>query len=80
MKSLNTQKETYVDKQQLQQQIDDMKAKLAEMEALLNQPIINYWQPEYTESYYYVNHVCTVLKDYARDPNISRYRVFKTRS
>ena len=67
-----------MNKEQLQQQINDMKAKLAEMESLLNQPTINYWQPECKESYYYVNHARRVLKDCARDLNLSRYRVFRT--
>lgn len=80
MKSLNTQKETYVDKQQLQQQVNDMKAKLAEMEALLNQPAINYWQPSVLslDKYYYISPLGTIGTDTANDSDISRYRVFKT--
>ena len=67
-----------MDKQQLQQQIDDMKAKLAEMEALLNQPTINYWQPIKNERYFYLhptNQIHTALNYFPED---TKYRVFKT--
>ena len=65
---------------QLQQQINDMKAKLAEMEALLNQPTINYWQPSVLslDKYYYISTLGTIRTDTANDSDISRYRVFKT--
>ena len=65
---------------QLQQQIDNMKAKLAEMEALLNQPAINYWQPSVLslDKYYYISPLGTIKTDTANDSDISRYRVFKT--
>lgn len=45
-------------KEELQSQIEDMKQKLAKMEALLNQPeaSINYWQPKEDDSLYYVNY------------------------
>lgn len=70
------------DKQQLQQQVTDMKTKLAEMEALLNKlkPIINYWQPnvkEY-ESYYFINQLGNIKEECANDNSVKRYRVFKT--
>lgn len=66
--------------EQLQQQIDDMKAKLAEMEALLNQPAINYWQPSVLslDKYYYISPLGTIKTDIANDSDISRYKVFKT--
>lgn len=68
-----------MDKQQLQQQINEMKAKLAKMEALLNQSIINYWQPENNEKYFYVNELGNI--DYSRVClNLSRYRIFKTQA
>ena len=65
---------------QLQQQIDNMKAELAEMEALLNQPAINYWQPSVLslDKYYYISTLGTIRTDTANDSDISRYRVFKT--
>ena len=61
-----------------------MKAKLAEMEALLNQPVqtINYWQPKDNGSYYYVSYLGEVTYDnYARkyQTDKTRYRVFKTK-
>lgn len=65
---------------QLQQQINDMKAKLTEMEALLDQPVINYWQPSVLslDKYYYISLLGTIRTDTANDSDISRYRVFKT--
>ena len=65
---------------QLQQQINDMKAKLAEMEALLDQQVINYWQPSVLslDKYYYISNLGIIRTDTANDSNISRYRVFKT--
>ncbi len=67
-------------KQLQQQQINDMKAKLAEMEALLDQPVINYWQPSVLslDKYYYISSAGTIKTDTANDSDISRYRVFKT--
>ena len=66
--------------EQLQQQIDDMKAKLAEMEALLNQPVINYWQPIKNERYFYLhptNQIHTALNHF---PENTKFRVFQTQS
>ena len=65
---------------QLQQQINDMKAKLTEMEALLDPPVINYWQPSVLslDKYYYISLLGTIRTDTANDSDISRYRVFKT--
>ena len=70
-------------KQELQGQIEDMKQKLAEMEALLNQPdvIINYWQPEESERYYYVDSqglIPSATKYNITQRDKVRYRVFKT--
>ena len=69
-----------MDKQQLQQQIDDMKAKLAEIEALLNQPVINYWQPEEGEFYFFLDNFNTInkIRRASDGLNETRYRVFKT--
>ena len=66
--------------EQLQQQINDMKDKLAEMEALLDPPVINYWQPSVLslDKYYYISPLGTIRTDTANDSCISRYRVFKT--
>ena len=65
---------------QLQQQIDDMKAKLAEMETLLNPPAINYWQPSVLslDKYYYISPLGAIRTDTANASDISRYKVFKT--
>ena len=65
---------------QLQQQIDDMKAKLAEIEALLNQPVINYWQPEEGEFYFFLDNFNTIdkIRRASDGLNETRYRVFKT--
>ena len=73
-----------MNKEQLQQQIEDMKNKLSEMEAKLNNPevTINYWQPKENASYYYVNYLGNVSKAYyKKDSQVDklRYRVFKTR-
>ena len=70
-------------KENLQKQIEEMKTKLADMEAELNKPevVINYWQPEEANGYYYVNYLGLVgsasyNKNYHKDK--LRYRVFKT--
>lgn len=71
-----------MNKDNLQQQIDEMKAKLAEMEALLNQPVqtINYWHPENNDFYFYVGAPGVVDSDrYYSTANTRRYRVFKTK-
>mgnify|MGYP003537986641 FL=1 len=70
-----------MNKENLQKQIEEMKTKLADMEAELNKPevIINYWQPNKLDRYFYIhptNQVHTALNHYAED---TKYRVFKTR-
>ena len=72
-----------INKENLQKQIEEMKVKLANMEAELNKPdvVINYWQPAECERYYYVNYLgligtASYASDYCKDTN--RYRVFKT--
>lgn len=67
-------------KENLQKQIEEIKTKLADMEAELNKPevIINYWQPNKLDRYFYIhptNQVHTALNHYAED---TKYRVFKT--
>ena len=66
--------------EQLQQQVNDMKAKLAEMEALLNQPVINYWQPEEGEFYFFLDNFNTIdkIRRASDGLNETRYRSFKT--
>ena len=73
-----------MNKENLQKQIEEMKTKLADMEAELNKPevITNYWQPEEANRYYNVNSLGLVgsasyAKDYHKDK--LRYRIFKTR-
>lgn len=73
-----------MNKENLQKQIEDMKIKLADMEAELNKPelVVNYWQPRTAENLYYVNYLGHVTKanyseNYQRDK--TRYRVFKTK-
>ena len=67
---------------ELNQKISNMEAELAEMKALLNEPMqaINYWQPSAkdTEKYFYVNHIGQIRHDYANSTTTKRYRVFKT--
>ena len=73
-----------MNKENLQKQIEEMKTKLADMEAELNKPevIINYWQPRTAENLYYVNYLGHVAEtnyteNYQWDK--TRYRVFKTK-
>lgn len=71
-------------KQELQNQIEDMKQKLAEMEALLNGPevSINYWQPKDGEYLYYVDYFRRIRQSNYTDTYQAdeiRYRVFKTK-
>ena len=73
-----------MNKENLQKQIEEMKTKLADMEAELNKSevIINYWQPRTAESLYYVNYLGHVAEanyteNYQWDK--TRYRVFKTK-
>ena len=72
-----------MNKENLQKQIEEMKTKLADMEAELNKPevVVNYWQPKETNRYYYVNYLGSVgsasyAQNYHKDK--LRYRVFKT--
>ena len=70
-----------MNKENLQKQIEEMKTKLADMEAELNKPevIINYWQPNKLDRYFYIhptNQIHTALTYYDED---IKYRVFKTR-
>ena len=72
-----------MNKENLQKQIEEMKTKLADMEAELNMPegVVNYWQPKETNRYYYVNYLGSVgsasyAQNYHKDK--LRYRVFKT--
>ena len=70
-----------MNKENLQKQIEEMKTKLADMEAELNKPevVINYWQPDRFEEYFYIlpdNNVCL---NSSFDHIGMRYRVFKTR-
>ena len=73
-----------MNKENLQKQIEEMKTKLAAMEAELNKSevIINYWQPRTAENLYYVNYLGHVAEtnyteNYQWDK--TRYRVFKTK-
>lgn len=73
-----------MNKEQLQQQIEDMKNKLVEMEARLNKPevTINYWKPKEDEIMYFVNHLGNVsISCYKSRYQVDevRYRVFKTK-
>lgn len=74
-----------MNKEQLQQQIEDMKNKLVEMEAELNKPevTINYWQPkEEMENMYYINYLGNVSTSYYTKKYHAdeiRYEVFKTK-
>ena len=72
-----------MNKENLQKQIEEMKTKLADMEAELNKPevSINYWQPRTAENLYYVNYLghiaeANYTENYQGDK--TRYRVFKT--
>ena len=72
-----------INKENLKKQIEDMKVKLADMEAELKntEGVINYWQPSEREYYYYVDYFSEVervrrgLDGYT---SRTRYRVFKT--
>ena len=73
-----------MNKENLQKQIEEMKTKLADMEAELNKPevVINYWQPKEGNMYYDVTNLGSVgsscyAQNYRKDK--VRYRVFKTR-
>ena len=73
-----------MNKEQLQQQIEDMKNKLVEMEAELNKPevVINYWQPKEGGIMYFVSHLGNVITSYYKNNyqvEEKIYRVFKTK-
>ena len=77
-----------MNKENLQKQIEEMKTKLADMEAELNKPevIINYWQPKENERFFYINssgrtQECIYCIDTVhKEDNVdTRYRVFKTK-
>lgn len=67
--------------EQLQQQINDIKTKLSEIKALLNQPVINYWQPSVLslDKYYYISPLGTIKTNTATNSDIYKFRVFKTK-
>ena len=66
-----------MNKQKLQQDINELKAKLAQMESELNKPAINYWQPGHNEKYYNVNSLGIVESSCVLS-STTRYRAFKT--
>lgn len=70
-----------MDKQKLQQDINELKAKLAEMESELNkpEPVINYWQPKDGDDFFYVDIWENVRKGLVNYENTMLCRVFKTK-
>ena len=71
-----------MNKENLQKQIEEMKTKLADMEAELNKPemTINYWQPKNNDLYFYVGLDGNIdWNRYFSTGGSTRYRVFKTR-
>ena len=73
-----------MNKEELQQQIEDMKNKLVEMEAELNKPevTINYWKPKERDRYFYVSQLGNVGSAYYEEKyqdDKNRYKIFKTR-
>lgn len=78
-----------INKENLQKQIEEMKVKLADMEAELKKPdvVINYWQPTNMDKFYWVNTSGRVQPtiycfDRTHEKEAERdkveYRVFKT--
>ena len=76
-----------MNKEILQKQIEEMKTKLADMEAELNKPevVVNYWQPKENERFFYINssgrtQECIYCIDTVhKEDNVDMgYRVFKT--
>lgn len=72
-----------MNKENLQKQIEEMKTKLADMEAELNKPelVVNYWQPAEYERYYYIDYyglVDSLMYETKSQADKVRYRVFKT--
>lgn len=71
-----------MNKENLQKQIEEMKTKLAAMEAELNKPevIINYWQPKNNDFYFHVRLDGNIdWNRYFSTGGSTRYKVFKTR-
>ena len=71
-----------MNKENLQKQIEEMKTKLADMEAELNKSevVINYWQPKGGEQYYYLDYfnIIEIINRADDGGTETRYRVFKT--
>lgn len=69
-----------MNKQKLQQQVNELKAKLAEVEAELTKPedTINYWKPKEGDKLFYVDAWGNCTYSIAKDNTTDRYRVFKT--
>lgn len=70
-----------MNKENLQKQIEEMKTKLADMEAELNKSevVINYWQPNRFEQYFYLLPSNDICLNSSSDHSGMRYRVFKTK-
>ena len=70
-----------MNKENLQKQIEEMKTKLADMEAELNKPevTINYWQPKNNDFYFHVGLDGNTDCMYFSTGDSTRYKVFKTR-
>ncbi len=71
-----------MNKENLQKQIEEMKTKLADMEAELNKSemTINYWQPKNNDLYFYVRLDGNIdWNRYFSTGDSTRYKVFKTR-
>lgn len=66
-------------KEELQKQVQEMKAKLDEMEALLLEPdvVINYFKPKINEDYFYINHCGNICNTYDTNNLDKKYRVFQ---
>lgn len=70
-----------MNKQKLKQQVNELKEKLAEIEAALAKPevTINYWQPKKGDIFFYVDTWGNYIHSTAKDNITDRYRVFQTR-
>lgn len=72
-----------MDKQKLQQDINELKAKLAQMESELNkpEPVTTYWQPSLNERHWYVNRYGYVMVSTTTSKTYidkGHHRVFQT--
>ena len=78
--AISISKGLIMDKIKLQQQVNELKTKLAEMEAELAKPEvnINYWQPVEGDNFYYADVLGNTRKGLANDDYTQRYRIFKT--